>query len=398
MTRVRLTVGAVAHGGHCVARHEGRVIFVRYALPGEVVEAELTDSEPDAKFWRAEAVEILEASADRVESPWPEAGPGGVGGGELAHVALPAQRQWKLDVLRESFQRFAKAEFPGTVSAAPGDDDRGGLAYRTRVTAIADTEGRAAMRTHRSHTVHTLTAMPLAVADAERALLDGRFPAGAHIGVAAPSAGPVRVFVNGKPSKGGRIDSRDNAPSSVRESIEVAGTTYEYKVPGAGFWQVHREAPALLIGEVLARVGDAASVLDLYSGSGLFTVPLAAAGKQVTSVESDEAACKAARRNVHDLPGVTIVHGDVRRTLKSGELVAEAAVLDPPRSGAGKFTLEVLAATGVARIVYVACDPVALARDTAELAKLDFDLVGAEAFDLFPMTHHVEAVATFQRR
>ena len=86
MDNVRVKVGSAAHGGHCVARHEGRVIFVRHTLPGEEVTVRLTDAEPEAKFWRGDAVEIHVASADRVESAWPEAGPGGVGGAELAHV------------------------------------------------------------------------------------------------------------------------------------------------------------------------------------------------------------------------------------------------------------------------------------------------------------------------
>ncbi|WP_084101287.1 class I SAM-dependent RNA methyltransferase [Demequina sp. NBRC 110051] len=395
MTDIELTVGAPAHGGHCVARHEGRVVFVRHALPGERVRARLTEAGEDAKLWRADAVEILEASDDRVESPWPEAGPGGVGGGELGHVALAAQREWKLAVVQESFERFAGRGFEGTVTAVEGDDDAGGLRYRTRVSATADAEGKAAMHAHRSDTLHAIAAMPLAVPEVEEALVGSRFPAGARVQVAQGSDGTVRVVVDGAPWRAGKKDSRSNAPRTLRESVTIDGETWEYKVDADGFWQVHRGAPQLLVSEVLRRVGDAASVADLYAGAGLFSLPLAASGRTVTSVEADRGASRAARRNLHAYPEARIVHGDVRRTLDHGIGRPDAVVVDPPRSGAGRRTLEALAATGTPRVVYVACDPVALARDTALLAERGYRLEDAQAFDLFPMTHHVETVATF---
>ncbi|MFD6134108.1 TRAM domain-containing protein, partial [Isoptericola sp. NPDC060257] len=148
---VELEIGPVAHGGHCVARLDGRVVFVRHTLPGERVRARVTET--GSRFWRADAVDVLEASPDRVPSAWPEAGPGGVGGGELAHVALPAQRRWKAAVLAEQLQRLARLERDVVVEGAPGDDERGGLGYRTRVDLVADADGRAGMRRFRSHDV-----------------------------------------------------------------------------------------------------------------------------------------------------------------------------------------------------------------------------------------------------
>jgi tRNA/tmRNA/rRNA uracil-C5-methylase (TrmA/RlmC/RlmD family) len=401
--RIRLTVGAVAHGGHCVARHDGRVIFVRHALPGEVVTVEVTDARPDAKFWRADAVEIHEPSPDRVPSAWPEAGPGGVGGGELAHVALPAQRAWKLAVLREAFERFAgptqgATPFPGEeVLAVSGDDAAGGLGYRTRVGAVAGKDGRASMRAFRSHAVKTLERMPLATAAAEEALLAGRWPEGSTVDVVdASGEDRVRVLVDGRPWGAHGADRRPNAPSHVREVVTVEGVEYGYRVAAGAFWQVHRAAPEVLVREVLARVGDAGAVLDLYAGSGLFTLPLAATGREVSSVESDPQAAKDARRNLHAHPAARVVEGDVREMLRAGLGRYDAVVLDPPRSGAGRATLEALHTAGAAQLVYVACDPVALARDVAILRELGYDLDSATAWDLYPMTHHVETVATFR--
>jgi tRNA/tmRNA/rRNA uracil-C5-methylase (TrmA/RlmC/RlmD family) len=383
---VRLTVGSVAHGGHCVARHDGRAVFVRHALPGEVVDAVVTEGGDDARFWRADCVTVVEASPDRVPSVWPEAGPGGVGGGELAHVALPAQRQWKLDVLTDAFARFAKQEFPGVVSPAPGDTDRQGLAYRTRVTAVAGASGHAAMRKHRSWDAVELESMPLAVPAAERILLGTRLEPGERFTVTVASSGEVAVAIDGQP-----------APS-VSERVTTASGAVDYRVRADGFWQVHVEAPALLVNTVLEQLGDAQRVLDLYAGAGLFGAAIAAQGRDVTLVEFDRRAAKDAQYNVRPWPHARVVAGDVRRTLASGEIKgADAVVLDPPRSGAGAKTLDTLVALKPGRVVYVACDPVALARDVALLAERGYELEQAQGFDLFPMTHHVETVATFIR-
>jgi tRNA/tmRNA/rRNA uracil-C5-methylase (TrmA/RlmC/RlmD family) len=386
--RIRLSVGAPAHGGHCIARHEGRAVFVRHCLPGEEVVAVVTEGGPSDRFWRADAVEILEASPDRVPSAWPEAGPGGVGGGELAHVSLPAQREWKFAVLQEAFERFAKRDFPGVVVAAPGDDERGGLAYRTRVTAVAGEDGRATMRLHRSWQARSLERMPLAVAGVEEALLEARLEPGIRFTVASAS-GAVLV-----------APESDSAPT-VRERVATPAGEIAFDVRADGFWQVHREAPSLLVREVLARAGEKERVLDLYAGAGLFGLSLALAGADVTLVEFDRRAATDAARTAerHGL-GARVLAGDVRRTLRSASLgvMPDAVVLDPPRAGAGAATVDAMVALEPRRIVYVACDPVALARDTALLADRGWDLLEAQAFDLFPMTHHVEAIASFERR
>lgn len=400
---IELEVGAPAHGGHCVARYDNRVVFVRHALPGETVRARLTESGADARFWRADAVEVLNASADRVESPWPEAGPGGIGGGELGHVSLEGQRAWKLAVLREAFERFARMEYPGdvvSVTTALGRDEDAepGLRYRSRVSAVVNPEGRASMHVHRSREVRPLQAMPLASAAIEATLLEGKFPARSRIAIAESSTGELRVMSDGIPWKAGRLDKRPNAPRAVQEQVTVGERTWSFKVDAAGFWQVHRDAPAVLVREVLDRVGDASRVADLYSGAGLLSVPLADSGREVVAIETDADGARAARRNAHSTPSLRVIHGDVRTSLVEGIGELDAVVLDPPRSGAGAATIDALAATSVARVVYVACDPVALARDVALLRDHGYDLVDAGAVDLFPMTHHVETVATFQRR
>jgi tRNA/tmRNA/rRNA uracil-C5-methylase (TrmA/RlmC/RlmD family) len=411
---VELEIGPVAHGGHCVARLRaagddgpGRVVFVRHALPGERVRARLTDTGSKASFWRADAVEVLQASPDRVESPWPESGPGGVGGGELAHVRLDAQRAWKSAVLGEQLQRLAKVDREVPVRALPGDDERGGLGWRTRVSFLADREGRLGMRRFRSHDVLHVAQMPLmSEALAELDLLGRRWTGGVRVDAVAPADGdqPI-VLVDDQPFdlRRGKVDPRPNARSAVRERVRVGDREWSYRVAAAGFWQVHREAPATLTGAVLDALGDVdgATVVDLYSGAGLFTLPLAdAVGERgrVVAVEGDARAVKDARRNAHDRPQVALHAGDVATVLGSGAVGgADVVVLDPPRVGAGRDVVKAVTALAPRRVVYVACDPAALARDVAYLAEDGYDLADVTGYDLFPMTHHVEAVAVLQR-
>jgi tRNA/tmRNA/rRNA uracil-C5-methylase (TrmA/RlmC/RlmD family) len=255
------------------------------------------------------------------------------------------------------------------------------------------------MRAFRSHSVKTLERMPLATAAAEEALLGGRWTEGATIEVVdASGEDKVRVLVDGRPWTARGVDRRPNAPSHVREVVTIGGEEHSYRVAAGAFWQVHRAAPEILAREVVDRVGDADAVLDLYAGSGLFTLPLAATGREVSSVESDPQAAKDARRNLHAYPAARVIEGDVREMLRAGLGRYDAVVLDPPRSGAGRATLEALHTTAASTLVYVACDPVALARDVAILRELGYGLESATAWDLYPMTHHVETVATFRRR
>jgi tRNA/tmRNA/rRNA uracil-C5-methylase (TrmA/RlmC/RlmD family) len=394
---VLLEIGPAAHGGHCVARLDGRVVFVRHTLPGEVVRARMTEVGGSRRFWRADAVDILEPSADRVPSVWPTAGPGGVGGGELAHVALPAQRRWKAGIVTDVLRRIGGIEREVDVEAAPGDDARGGLGWRTRITLAVDPRGRAGMYRYRSRDVIPLRDMPLAApAIADLDLFGRRWPAGSRIEAVAPVGGdrPL-VLLDGEPLKGER--------RAVRERVVLAGREHVYKVSGSGFWQVHDAAPAVLAEAVLQAAGplEGAHVLDLYAGSGLFTVPLAeavGAHGHVDAVEGDVRAVRDARRNVHALPRVAVHGGDVAEVI--GDLAVgpgAVVVLDPPRTGAGAEVTAAIAATEPARIVYVACDPAALARDLRVAASRGYGLTSLRAVDLFPHTHHVECVAVLER-
>lgn len=413
---IELEIGDPAHGGHCVARNEGRVVFVRHALPGERVRARVLDER--SRFWRAEAVEVLRPSPDRVPSAWPEAGPGGVGGGELAHVALPAQRAWKEQVLADTLRRIggerlaedvaAAVGGPVRVEALPGDDDAGGLGTRTRIELTVAPAGLAGMHRYRSHDVVPLAEMPLAAPEIAGLGLLGAgsrwrraWRPGSRVEAVAPSAGDPLVLVDGEPTRPGKAPGSDPR-RTVRETVRTPVGALTYRVSGAGFWQVHRRAPETLVAAVLgaARPRPGERVVELYAGAGLLSVPLATAVGEtgsVLTVEGDARAVRDARRNLHAHPWAELRHGRVDARSVAAAERADVVVLDPPRAGAGRGVVEAAAALGPTRIVHVACDPAALARDLRLAADLGYAVRALRGFDLFPHTHHVEAVALLER-
>ena len=397
---VELSVGEVAHGGWCVARPaSGPVIFVRHALPGEQVRAVITQT--TSRFARADATAVLEASADRVEPPCPYAHPGGCGGCDWQHASLPAQRALKAAVVRQQLRRIAGIERDLTVEPVPGDQD--GLGWRTRVKFAVDQDGAAGLRKHRSHEVmpisDCLIAHPLVEAAAVTAR---RWPGADSVEVAvAPASGQRAVIVAGDHSRG-----------YLRQ--RAAGRSW--RVSAAGFWQVHPGAADTLAAAVLDALrpqpGDAA--LDLYCGAGLFAAILAAAvgpSGAVIGIEADAAAVRDARRNLRATPWARVHRGDAAVLLaRNGLSGASLAVLDPPRAGVARPVIDVLSvpppdggsghASGagrIRRIAYVSCDPATLARDIAAFAASGWTLEALRAFDAFPMTHHVECLATLAR-
>ncbi|MCL3777548.1 TRAM domain-containing protein [Actinomyces sp. AC-20-1] len=445
---VVLDVGAPAHGGHCVARTtddpSGRVIFVRHALPGERVRAVLTQK--TAKIWRADAVEVISASPDRVEPAWPQAGAGGVGGGELSHVALAAQRTWKRWVLADCLRRIGGEDVARAVTEAAGGtavsveplpsearaeaspDARtralAGTGTRTRLALTADERGRFGMHAFRSSTVLDPGRLPLAVAAirdlglTERALWRRHARPGSRLEAVAPSAGEPLVLIDGQVlTAEGRATSRRR----VDEVVDASGLgmgELRYSVHADGFWQVHEDAPAALVDAVVRAVvtgspsgggsspaaGRAAgtSVLELYSGAGLLTLPLAVAGARVVSLEGSAQAVGDARRTLHGHDAVSLRTGRVsaRAVDELGRLDSAApdvVVLDPPRQGAGREVIDAIAALGPRRVVLVACDPAALARDLGSLLRSGYTVGGVRALDMFPHTHHFETVAVLDR-
>jgi tRNA/tmRNA/rRNA uracil-C5-methylase (TrmA/RlmC/RlmD family) len=395
---LELTAGTVAAGGACVARApDGRVVFVRHVLPGERVLARVTGE--TRHFLRADAVEVLEASPDRVEPPCPYAGPGLCGGCDWQHVALPAQRQLKAQLVEEQLRRVAKVERAVEVEAVPGDVE--GLRWRTRVQLAVDSTGRAGLRKHRSHEIQPVDFCLIASQDVEEVGAEAlSWPGATSVEVAAD--GDQRVIsVSGRHARlpdvasGVVVEGRPvRAPHGLRHT--VLGRSYE--VVAGGFWQVHPGAAEALARAVLdgldPQPGD--SAVDLYAGVGLFAALLGervGPAGTVLAVESDARACADAARNTADLPQVRIRTAEVDAAQVRRVGRPDLVVLDPPRAGAGLEVTRALAGLRPRRLAYVACDPASFARDLRVLLDAGWQLESLRGFDLFPMTEHVELVA-----
>jgi len=415
-TEYELEVGPVPHGGICVARHEGRVVFVRHALPGELVRARVTEGMPGDRFLRADAVEVLTASPDRVEPPCRYAGPGRCGGCDWQHATLAAQRRLKATVLAEQLRRLARLEVAPVVEEVPGAPD--GSGWRTRVRFAVGPDGRLGLRKYRSHEVVRIEECFIAhPAVNASGVLSAIWTETAEVAVTAAGSGEKAVLIRPQgsaahlrapqprmdPVLADDVDVLPDLPpgfSMTERVLERVGGRV-YAVPAGGFWQVHPAAATTLteaVAEALgARPGEA--LLDLYAGSGLFAGVLAAAvapGGTVVAVEGDPAAVATARDNLDGMPGVSVVADRVDHALARGIGPADLVVLDPPRTGAGREVVVAIAGLRPRRVVYVACDPAALARDIATFADHGYTLAGLRAFDLFPHTHHLEAVATLE--
>ncbi len=439
---VTVTVDGFTHGGEGVARVEGKAVFVPGTLPGERVRIQVTDDR--ARWARARLIEVVDASPDREEPPCPYVPE--CGGCDLQHAHPPAQRALKTRVVREQLARLGGVEDPPVLDCRAVGPDTG---YRAQARMHAAEDGRLGFHRAASDEVVPVDrclvltagaqALRTRIGDATGAA-EVRFRGveadGPGAAVLTPGPGPLDL-------PGGSFDlllaQPDGSTVAMRGDgeIEVEVDGLVYHVPAISFFQPGVPAAAALRAEVLTAAGDLTGALtwDLYAGVGLLSLGLARAGAQVVAVEGDAAAAAAAERNaqrnglnlevVADAVGPVVrraatAHGSSHgatavpdpaalvapdpardRTGAPGAGPARAleppdvVVLDPPRTGAGERVIADLTALDPAAIVYVACDVAALARDTRHLAVGGYTLRRAAPLDLFPMTHHVEVVATF---
>jgi tRNA/tmRNA/rRNA uracil-C5-methylase (TrmA/RlmC/RlmD family) len=358
------------------------------------------DSKP--RFWRADTVRVLEPSPHRRPHVWPEAAverdpADRPGGADFGHIDVAHQRALKARVLGDALRRMAGLEREVEVEPLPGAPD--GTGWRTRERLHVDDEGRVGPYAARSHRVVPVGGLPLAT-EAVRgtAPLAERMPGASSVQVLAPTEGGARLVIDRQ------------APTVIRERVGER----VFRVDDTGFWQVHAAAPAALTSAVQDaidpdRFDPRAANLDLYGGVGLLAAAVGdrfGHGVRITTVESDPRATEHAQENLADWVGATAVTARVERWVgaladasaaERARLEAATVVLDPPRSGAGRAVLEQLTAVRPAQLVYVACDPVAFARDAGILAERGYRLEGLRALDLFPNTHHVEAIGAFRR-
>lgn len=381
-----LETEAPANGGSCVAHHDGRVVFVRYALPGERVRVRVTEQR--GSYWHAEAVEILRASPDRISPLCPVAGVDGAGCCDLSFADPQAARVLKGAVVANQLARLGDYTWSGLAEPVGSGTPVG---WRTRVQLDVGTDGRAGLhRYHRSELVSDLRCAQLP--DGMLDGLDGpRWRPGDRLHVVLDDDGRRHV----------------RSAAADRPTVEGGATTVQrvgdrvWRLPVTAFWQAHRDAATLysaLIRQWLAVAG-VRRAWDLYGGAGLFAAALAdvvGPGGQVITVDTARNASGAARAALADLP-VRVVGESVRRFLAAQTRNADVAVLDPPRAGAGRGVIDLLAGAGVARVVHIGCEAASFARDIGLYRSHGYRVAEIRVFDAFPLTHHVECFALLDR-
>ena len=386
---VQVTIEKVAHGGHFIARHDGAVIFVRHAIPGEKCTIQITST--GSSFNRADVVSVEAPSEFRVQAPCSFAHRNGCGGCDFQHISVDHQRILKSDVIAEQFSRIAKMEMRVEVEEV-GESTH----WRTRAIATTDRNGKLGFYKSRSHSIAPVTDCIICVEGMNFNEIASRDLKGdIRVEISASNTGERSIAL--APARGEEKARLTEGPAVLHEN--VLGRSLE--VSQESFWQSHKKAPEVLTQAVLefAQLKSGEHVLDLYGGVGLFSAAiLEAVGPtgHVDLIEGSKVATADAARNFAAFANITIATGDVAKLLPR-ITAADVVVLDPPRDGAGKEAVAHIARLAPRAIVYVACDPAALARDTAYLADHSYSLVKVRAFDLFPMTHHIECVALYAR-
>ncbi|MBN1921466.1 MAG: 23S rRNA (uracil(1939)-C(5))-methyltransferase RlmD [Anaerolineae bacterium] len=402
-----LNVTAMAHGGDAIGKHQGRTVFVPFAIPGERLRVELVEERKH--FIRARLLEVLEPSPVRVTPPCPYFGR--CGGCHFQHIAYEAQVQIKGLVVLDQFQRVGKFENPLVFEPLP---DVSGWEYRNHARFHITAEGHPGFLAADSQEIipikdcpimHPLlgqlyTSLDLMLPDVEQMEL--------RVGTAT---GDLMLL----------LQTYDEEPPSLEVDfplsivqvchdtlpVPLIGLDYiteivhgrEFRISATSFYQVNSAQAERLVEIVLGalELQGHERVLDAYCGVGLFTAFLAEEAAEVVGIELNAASVADAVFNLADAPNVTLIEGQVEDVLPDWEQAFDAVVLDPPRTGLDPVMLDAMLRVSPERIVYVSCDPATLARDARRLVDAGYVLEWVQPVDLFPQTFHIENVALLTR-
>ncbi len=404
-----LELTSMANGGSALGRHEGRTIFVPYAIPGEKITARITQDK--GRFAYAEGVTLLEGSPDRVAPRCPHFGPGRCGGCHWQHIDYAAQLTYKQQVVIEQLARLGGFhDVPVHAPIASPDPWQ----YRSHATFHLTDNGKLGfVGTDDQHIIpiqecHIIRPELL---DLFQALDPEGITGLSRVRLQVGSDGTERsIILNTEDGLPPEVES--DMPASVNfllddsEPVNLIGNSYvhytvkgrTFRVSAGGFFQVNLSQAETLVDQVLARLDPqgSESVLDLYSGVGLFTAFLAERVSLVTSVESYAPAVTDADANLADFDNVELIEGAAEDVLPQLKGSFDAVVLDPPRTGLDGRALDAIAALAPRKVIYVSCDPATFARDAKRLAAQGYTLSDVQPVDMFPQTYHVELVATLE--
>ena len=379
---ITLNIGPIAHGGHFISRHNGKVIFVRHALTDETAVVKITSIGSKIAF--GNAIKILKPSKDRVTPKCKYSSPELCGGCDFQHISTAAQLKLKKLIIKDQFERIANININPDMLDAGSDS---GLHWRVNLDFAVSNNGKIGLYAFKTKNVVEIDECLIAVdAINQLDIFKSKWDGNDRLNVFASSLNEVSIH---------RSDKNISGPSKINEIIE--GNSYN--ISHGSFWQSHKNAPKILIKKLMEfanfKLGD--RVCDLYGGVGLFTAPiLKKIGDtgEIHLIESNSRCINDAKKIFENKKNVIIHHGKVEQKL-GGIKSIDAIIMDPPRTGATKQVINQIIEKKARFIIYISCDPASLARDTKILLENSYSLNKIIGLDLFPMTHHIECMASF---
>jgi len=378
---MQVTIEKLVYGGAGLARTEQGVVFVPRTAPGDVVEVELVERKAD--YATARIASLLEPSPDRQTPTCPNYQTAGCC--HWQHIRYSRQLAIKEAILRETLQRTGRIAWEAPITIVSGADTH----YRLRA-AFHVYGHRVGFVKERSHTI-----VPILECSALSSELNEFIPAANEV-LARPGMGGVREVhaVSGPPVLATFGRTRvGQGPAR----LDVDGCVFD--LDPEAFFQSNRFLLAPFAREIVTAAAGAQRVLDLFCGSGFFTIPLAKQAGEVLGVETSRTAVEQAGLNakINNVANVKFFEGSVEKILrKSADVRPDVVVLNPPREGAGRDVAGLVAGLGAARIVYVSCNPSTFAREAAVMIASGYKLESVTMVDQFPNTYHIELVGVFR--
>lgn len=402
----KLGLTAMAHGGDALGRHQGKVVFVPYAIPGEQALVEVIEDK--GSYARAQLVEVISPSPHRVRPPCPHFGE--CGGCHWQHIAYQAQLDYKRRIVHDQLGHIGHlpdVPVKPTIPTSPWH-------YRNHVQFSIAEDCQLGFRAAKDHRVVPIEECHLLhpLLDELFAALELDLPGLRRLSLRAGINTDDRMVIletEGDQPPELEVDLpvscvlllSDGTPVNLIGSNHIAEVVAgrKFRISAGSFFQVNTAGTEKL-GEIVTGYLDLQGdevLLDAYCGVGTFGLSLADKVAQVIGVESNPSAVADADFNAGELENITLIEGQVEDVLPHLEERIDAAILDPPRQGCEPEVLEALGRLAPQKVVYVSCDPAVFARDARRLTKEGYQLVEVQPLDMFPQTYHIECVALFRR-
>ncbi len=394
----------MAHGGDAVGRHQGKVVFVPFGIPGESVHVAITRDRK--RFAHGRLLEVLSPSPQRVNPPCPYFGT--CGGCNWQHVVYETQLEYKRSIVKAQLQRIAGVS-DTTVKATIGMSDP--WRYRNHVQCSVSDDGQLGFMASASHGVvpiekcllmHPLLeemyeALDVEMTGLSRLTLRAGIETGDQMLVFEMDAELLPELEVEIPVSCIALWPDGTAITLIGNGhIEERLAGHTFRVSASSFFQVNTHQTEQLISLVSAYLSPSPGdvLIDTYCGVGAFGVALAAQVAQVIGIESHAASIADAKANAAEYANMTFIEGPTETVLPTlGGFTAPLVLLDPPRTGLASEALSAVVNMAPARIVYVSCDPATLARDVGKFVASGYDLHVVQPIDMFPQTYHIECVA-----